>query len=238
MGVKDGLVATATKGKSTRDGEHYQLGDLTRGVLTSMQEKRTQRKQRQDAARTMDDAFDAYSFNDTTTSTNATTSTNDASNTTNSSNIYSNNNSNNNNHQFVRTNSGRYASMVGSSAGAAAGLSLVGGPIGLLAGSLVGGKATREAVRRTNSSTAAENCANNNNDNDNDEEILRQLDQGRIQTQSQEQLLLEHMEAEKPSFRLGDNLRGIVKRGKQSSGRDVDTPYQFGDFSRGLFGRK
>jgi hypothetical protein len=103
MGVKDGLVATATKGKSTRDGEHYQLGDLTRGVLTSMQEKRTQRKQRQDAARTMDDAFDAYSFDDTTTSTNATTSTNDASNTTNSSNI---NRNRNNNHQFVQTNSG------------------------------------------------------------------------------------------------------------------------------------
>jgi hypothetical protein len=68
MGIKDGLVATATKGKATREGEHYQLGDLACGVLTSMQEKRTQQKQLQDTARTMDDAFDAYSFNDSSTS--------------------------------------------------------------------------------------------------------------------------------------------------------------------------
>jgi hypothetical protein len=91
MGVK-GDHATATKGKSTQEGEHYQLGDLTRGVLTSMQEQRTQRKQLQDAAITMDDAFDPYSFSERSTSTTATTSTNDASNTTNGSNININNN--------------------------------------------------------------------------------------------------------------------------------------------------
>jgi hypothetical protein len=71
----------------------------------------------------------------------------------------------------------------------------------------------------------------------NEEEILQQLDQSTIQTQSQEQLLLEHMETDKPSFRLGENLQVIVKQGKQLSGRDVDTPYQFGDISWGLFGR-
>jgi hypothetical protein len=101
MGVKDGLVATTSNGKSTQEGEHHQLGDLTCGMLTSLQEKRTQRKQVQDAARTMDAAFDASSFKDSSTTTTATTSTNGASNTTNSSSV-----NRNNNHQFVQTNSG------------------------------------------------------------------------------------------------------------------------------------
>jgi hypothetical protein len=45
------------------------------------------------------------------------------------------------------------------------------------------------------------------------DETLQQLDQGTIQTQSQEQLLSEHTETDKPSFRLGGNLQVIVKQG-------------------------
>jgi hypothetical protein len=37
---------------------------------------------------------------------------------------------------------------------------------------------------------------------------------------------------------VGDNFQVIVKQGKQLSGQAVDTPYQFGNFSWGLFGRK
>jgi hypothetical protein len=48
------------------------------------------------------------------------------------------------------------------------------------------------------------------------------------------------MEAAKEvAFRFGDNLRGIVKRGKPSIRRDedADAPHPFDDFVRGLFGR-
>ena len=38
-------------------------------------------------------------------------------------------------------------------------------------------------------------------------------------------------------YRFGDNLRGVIARGKESVGRDTTDGYRFGDFSRGLMAK-
>jgi hypothetical protein len=130
---------------------------------------------------------------------------------------------------FAQANSGRYAGVLGSSVGAAVGLTLIGGPIGLVAGSLVGSQATQVAMQQRQSSNSSDNP---------DDEILRQLDRG---TQNDD--ILRRMDEEdtvlpRQPYRLGDLTRGIVARGKKATGRDAESPYQFGDFSRGMFSGK
>lgn len=49
---------------------------------------------------------------------------------------------------------------------------------------------------------------------------------------------LQHRVDAPTEYHFGDVTRSMVNKGKTSSGRSKDSPYQFGDFTRGLFGRK
>jgi hypothetical protein len=117
--------------------------------------------------------------------------------------------------------------VVGSCAGATVGLALA-GPVGLVAGSLVGSQVGSHATQAAVSS---------NEDASPDDLILEQLDRG---TTPNEEILrqMDEEETRRQPYRLGDFTRGVIARGKQASGRDADSRYQFGDLSRGLFARK
>jgi hypothetical protein len=116
----------------------------------------------------------------------------------------------------------RYASVVGSSVGAGVGLVLLGGPIGFVAGSLVGSQATQSALSKnkrpkeetppppppcTTSRTISGPVHADNSSlmHPNDQAVVTQLEHHHKDDDSS-----------KRAFRLGDNLRGIVARGKES----------------------
>jgi hypothetical protein len=44
VGAKDGLVAAAKKGQASRGGEQYRVGDVTRGIVSTIQQSTHQRK--------------------------------------------------------------------------------------------------------------------------------------------------------------------------------------------------
>lgn len=226
IGVKDGVAAAARKGQNSRgnkgDGTStgYQFGDVTRGIVSSIQEKKSQRR-RQEQQQQQQKTDEDNSSTDI-----ASSSSNDR----------------REDPSFLEANKGRYLGVVGSSLGAAVGLTLVGGPLGLLAGSLAGGVATQEAMRRQGDthdlhpsdealrrSTAARHphsFTQHSSITSTDEEIMIQLErEGNAAN-------------EKKPWKFGDNIRNVVQRGKEASGRDPDAGYAPGDFSRGLFSRK
>lgn len=75
-----------------------------------------------------------------------------------------------------------------------------------------------------------------------DEKVLRQLENDDNGSGTDPSRLLEQMErdeekyqnAKKKKWRVGDNIRGLVAKGKQASGRASNDPYQFGDLARGI----
>lgn len=204
VGVKDGVAAAARKGQNTRNSDKYQFGDVTRGVVSAIKEKRQARQQQK-----QDDAI----FSGQTKEA-------------------SSNNSGD-------KNSGRYVGVVGSSLGAAVGLAVVGGPLGLVAGSLLGGAATQEAIRRRNEpfelpheSSRTETRRPNLSTWDTDEEIVSQLEDSNLQHQ------YAHQGDHTKGWNFADGIRNVAQRGKQADGRDINSGYKFGDFSRGLFAKK
>ena len=210
LGVKDGVAAAARKGKDSRQGVGYKFGDVTRGIVSSIKEKQSQRNQHQS-----DDEI--FLGNNNASNSRSSNGENDPS--------------------YLEANKSRYMGVVGSSVGAAVGLTLVGGPLGLLAGSLAGGIATQKAMRSpggadgtlAHDEASAARCTSmaTRSTHSNDEDIMLQLERKEQRP----------MNGKKP-WKIGDNLRNVVKRGKEAAGRDADTGYKPGDFTRGLFSRE
>jgi hypothetical protein len=94
IGVKDGVAAAARKGQDSRNGEGYKFGDVTRGIVTSIKDRKSQRQ-----ARAQQQTDDLIFTGEETPSAN----------------------SRDDEHSFLEINKSRYVGVVGSSVGAAVG---------------------------------------------------------------------------------------------------------------------
>ena len=234
IGVKDGVGHLANKGQQARQEQNlaepssYRFGDVTRGLSKSVQERKEMRAKAQEQAleeqnRQRNDDHDRYieSMTGGGGTGGSGPDTGDSS---------------SQQERGAKLNAGRYTGVVGSSVGAGVGLVLA-GPVGFLAGSVLGSRAGQRVgesstsspddhqppppmgASRTVSSTTIPPMEAS------DEALVQQLEQHQ---QSQPQ-------ATQRPFRLGDNIRGVVTKGKQSRGDSEASSYQFGDFTRGLF---
>ena len=197
VGAKDGIVAAAKKGQANRGGEGYKIGDVSRGIVSSIHQRG-----QQPGKNTEQTDEDLVTSRDSSSPLEPESSS------------------------FLESNRHRYVGILGSSAAAAVGFAIA-GPVGLMAGSLIGGQATRELVNRPSCDV----------DMPQSEVSARGLS-----TQEDSPVLKQQLEKdEKPvgeGWKFGDNLRKVVKRGKEADGRANKDGYKFGDFSRGLFANK
>ncbi len=206
IGVKDGVTMAAQKGKETRNDDNYKFGDVTRGIVSSLQDRKARRSQQKS-----DDNDDDEGNNNR----NNTCLSEDSSQPS-----------------YIAANKARYVGVVGSSVGAVAGLALA-GPIGLIAGSFLVGNATQAAMRQKEEThqqveidvERPPSASGQLYSHSNDSEILRQLERDTNH----------HKDNIKKPWKFGDNIRNAVQRGKEATGRDATSEYHFGDFSRGLF---
>lgn len=237
VGVNDGITMAANKGKETRHGDGYRFGDVARGVMATLKEQRAGK-----ATRYPDD-HDNYDHPGGTSSTVGGSGTTDS-----RSNDIHHHDGLQETKSSIKTqpsetqdHKARYAGIVGSSIGAAAGLALA-GPIGFVAGSLIGGTTTQQAMMQRRKDEAlpdqqqqdrpsqGEPCnfpldASGSNYGMAPQDATDMNNNSAISTES------------KP-WRFGDNVRNAVQRGKEVAGRDSTSEYQFGDLTRGLFSRR
>ena len=192
VGGKDAIVAAARKGQASRGGEGYKVGDVSRGIVSSIHKHGQQPGK--STEQTDDDLVMSRDSSPPLEQESAT---------------------------FLESNRHRYVGILGSSAAAAVGFAIA-GPIGLMAGSLIGGEATRELINRPR-------C-------DVDEP------KSEVSTREDSPVLTQQLEKDEKSvgegWKFGDNIRNVVKRGKEADGRPKNDGYKFGDFSRGLFAKK
>jgi hypothetical protein len=242
LGVKDAAHAAAQKGQQVRGAVGYKFGDVTRGIVASVKEKKQHQQSNHSRAYS---EFDELNLEESgNTDLNAAVSSRNnmqSSCEMNRPNLASSAehsvDDSGTSNQPPQQRLSRYAGVLGSSVGAGVGLALA-GPIGFVAGSLAGSQATQSALhkkkdtpppppcttsRTISGSTGADNSSFMHPD---DQDLVNQLEHHNNDDSS------------KPAFRLGDNLRGIAARGKQVTGRNDSSSYQFGDFSRGLFSGK
>jgi hypothetical protein len=199
LGAKDSIVAAASKGQASRGGEGYKLGDVTRGIVSSIHQQRQHLRKGNEQAE--DDSVISRDSNPPPEP------------------------------EFpsaLESNHHRYVGVLGSSAGAAAGM-VIAGPIGLLAGSLIGNVVTRDVLHRRKCDQELEHPS---------------VSSRRLSTQEpSESSSLQYQwdqddHSQVEGWKFGDNIRNVVQRGKVSNGRPKDDGYKFGDFSRGLFSKK
>ena len=306
LGVKDAAHAAAQKGQQARGAASgYKFGDVTRGLVASVTEKKKQQQQQQQQRHQpnhslADSEWDELNLEESghTDLDSAISRNGQSSSEMNRPNVASSpeqgiDDSGTTTNQPRMS---RYASAVGSSVGAGLGRALIGGPIGFVTGSLVGSQATQSALQKKKRSEETPPppppCTTSHTlsgpahaDDDSslmhadDQDLVNQLQQHHgndnsskpafrlgdnlrgivarrkdttqtdnsslMHSDDQDDDLVNQFEQElsnddssKPGFRLGDNLRGIAARGKQVTGRNESSSYQFGDFSRGLFSGK
>lgn len=194
--------------------ERYKFGDVTRGVIASFRErKHQQQQQRQTVSDDVPFLSDPVDLDiRPSPGYGARTSRVALQSSTTSESSSSTPAS-----SYLKANEGRFVGVVGASAGAGFGL-LVGGPIGAVAGSVAGSLGSQAALRRRQHQSMS-----SSNSNISDAIGGKDEDKAGNNTLSS-------------SFRLGDNIRNVVVRGKEATGRDVDAPFRVGDFANGLSG--
>jgi len=220
LAAKDGMAAAARRGRQARVGNSTSSSTSSANHNASDSARSDSSNNNNDVNN--NDSREGYKFGDVTRGLSSFLSSSGR------------NNSNDNNNTYLQENKGRFAVVAGQTAGAAAGLVVL-GPIGALAGSMLGAVGTQRAVKRhdqeeqqrqhqRNGAAAngdggcgSENIGNNDNANTNaptTAAVVASDGGGR--------------------FRIGDNLRGLVARGSDAVGRKKTEGYRFGDFSRGL----
>ena len=112
---------------------------------------------------------------------------------------------------------GRFAGVAGGTAGAVAGMVIL-GPVGALAGSFIGSLSSQVAVHK--------------------HEQEQQQQQQSLQSVTEDEGSGDHGSTNESmsneGFKIGDNIRKVVARGKVASGQDSSSSFRMGDFSRGL----
>lgn len=197
VGAKDGLVAAAKRGQDSRGGEGCKVGDVTRGITSSLHASDGIQGSRDDAPLSGDSKNGLENSSEPSTSS------------------------------LPESNQHRYAGILGSSAAAAVGMAIA-GPIGLMAGSVIGGAATREVLqRRTGDNDVEKPSASTSRDSPS--QVSNVNPHSMYQSEEDEKAV------EERGWSFGDNIRNVVRRGKEAGGRQKNDDYKFGDFTRGLF---
>ena len=233
VGVKDGVVAAAEVGKRERgvDSENgYRFGDVTRGVISTVQQRRQQRHERAESSSDSnhDESDGRQSFL----------------------------------HQNKARYAGVIGGSVGAAVGLSlvgGPLGLVAGS--LLGSHATQNHVSKRNGGNTDQSAAQDLASHGAHTMDgvsaNDVLIMQQLNrpgclESRPQASSPQRVRADNSHppiaaAVNPSststyqgqehtpYRLGDNIRGVLARGKAADGRGKDSEYKFGDFTRGLF---
>jgi hypothetical protein len=223
LGVKDAAHAAAQKGQRARGaGDGYKFGDMARGMVASVAEKKQQQQPNHSRAYSEFDELNLQESGNTDLDDAINRNRQSSSEMSHRPSLASAPEHGIDDYQPPQQRLSRYACVVGSSVGAGFGRALVGGPIGFVAGSLVGSQATQSALQKkrpeetpppppcTTSRTFSgpAHADNSSMMHPDDLDLVNQL---------------EHHDGDdssKPDFRVGDNLRGMVAWGKQKTHPD------------------
>jgi len=248
VALKDGvnkavIVGKQTRGASEKDG--YKFGDASRGMAASFRRSTGEGKKERGASQE-----DSYKVGDLTRGISPSFRRSSSQYT---GEVYDTDRGMDpagaeESDSYLSKNKTRYIAVAGSSVGATVGLA-VAGPIGLVAGSLAGGVATQSMMAKKQKQEAQEGLIDLRMEESKAYESIVAFNMKDTPTDLSKSTADSTAPLTNPKFPsqvddsaktfiLGDNIRGVLFRGKEADGRHETSSYKFGDFSRGLFSKR